>query len=123
MKTMREKDLGYCEEAQTYCSIAEEAYQQGRADASFEEQYKQEWLTNHDKEIRAEERAKTIEFVVDKIIFPLLNEYDIKLWEDIDYIELAEKWVEFVNERKGENDDIANDLKNWIAEQMEGGAE
>lgn len=74
-------------------------------------------------EIRAEERAKTIEFVVDKIIFPLLNEYDIRLWEDIDYIELAEKWVEFVNARKGENDDITNDLKNWIAEQMKGGAE
>lgn len=75
------------------------------------------------KEIRADERAKAIEFVVDKIIFPLLNEYDIKLWEDIDYIELAEKWVEFVNARKGENDDIANDLKNWIAEQLKGGAE
>lgn len=71
--------------------------------------------------IRADERAKVIEFVVDKIIFPLLNEYDIRLWEDIDYIELAEKWVEFVSARKGKNDYIANDLKNWIAERMKGG--
>lgn len=27
--TQREKDLGYCEEAQTYCSVAEERYKQG----------------------------------------------------------------------------------------------
>lgn len=34
--TQRELDLGYCEEAQTYCSVAEERYQQGRADATKE---------------------------------------------------------------------------------------
>lgn len=36
--TQREKELGYCEEAQTYCSIAEEMYKQGKAD-TIEEIY------------------------------------------------------------------------------------
>lgn len=30
--TQREKEMGWCEEAQTYCSIAEDSYQQGKAD-------------------------------------------------------------------------------------------
>lgn len=30
--TQIELNLGYCEEAQTYCSVAEERYKQGRAD-------------------------------------------------------------------------------------------
>ena len=34
--TQREKDLGYCETAQTYCSMAEEMYQQGKADGARE---------------------------------------------------------------------------------------
>jgi len=34
--TQRELDLGYCEEAQTYCSVAEDRYKQGRADATKE---------------------------------------------------------------------------------------
>lgn len=33
MSEQREKELGYCEEAATYCSFAEERYKQGRADA------------------------------------------------------------------------------------------
>lgn len=31
--TDRERQLGYCEEAQTYCSIAEQTYKEIRADA------------------------------------------------------------------------------------------
>jgi len=34
--TQRELDWGYCEEAQTYCSVAEKRYQQGKADATKE---------------------------------------------------------------------------------------
>lgn len=30
--TEREKELGYCDEAQTYCSVAEDRYKQGRVE-------------------------------------------------------------------------------------------
>jgi len=52
--TQRELDLGYCEEAQTYCSVAEERYQQGRADAIDELKSKKDeiikWMIKRDKE-------------------------------------------------------------------------
>lgn len=71
----------------------------------------------HDKQIRAD----AIEFISDKIIYPLLDEYDIGLWEHIDYIPLAEKWVETIRNNpspKVKNCDEARKkyLKKWIAE-------
>ena len=33
-----------------------------------------------------------------KLIYELLNEYDIKVWEDIQYIDLANFWVEMIKE-------------------------
>lgn len=33
-----------------------------------------------------------------KLIYELLNEYDIEVWEDIQYIELADFWVKMIKE-------------------------
>lgn len=33
-----------------------------------------------------------------KLIYELLNEYDIEVWEDIQYIDLANFWVEMIKE-------------------------
>jgi hypothetical protein len=33
-----------------------------------------------------------------ELIFDLLNEYDIGLWEDIRYVPLAEMWIESLGE-------------------------
>ena len=41
--SQREKELGYCEEAQTYCSVAEDRYQQGKSDGAREFA---EWFSN-----------------------------------------------------------------------------
>lgn len=60
-------------------------------------------------------RTDAIDEIVDKIIYPLLDEYDIGLWENIDYIPLAEKWVEAINYDYCEPKDY---LKGWIAEQL-----
>lgn len=41
--TQIELNLGYCEEAQTYCSVAEERYKQGKADAERDFQNSDYW--------------------------------------------------------------------------------
>jgi len=33
-----------------------------------------------------------------KLIYELLDEYDIEVWEDIQYIELADFWVKMIKE-------------------------
>lgn len=33
-----------------------------------------------------------------KLIYELLDEYDIEVWEDIQYIDLANFWVEMIKE-------------------------
>lgn len=71
-----------------------------------------EWLKEHDAEV--------IEFIVKYIIFPLLDEYDIGLWEDIEYIDLADKWVEFKKKYKADDDSIIKELEKWIAEKLQG---
>lgn len=71
------------------------AYNRGRADASFEEQYKQEWLTNHDKEIRADERAKTIDEFVGMIKDKWNKKYeDYKPCVPLLFLEDLEEWAE-----------------------------
>lgn len=76
-------------------------------------------LTKHDKQIKAE----VIEFISDKLIYPLLDECDRGLWEHIDYIELAEEWIKVLDDNpypKVENHTEARkrDLRQWIAEQL-----
>lgn len=68
-------------------------------------------------------KADAIEFILDKIIYPLLDECDIGLWEDISYIPLAEKWVEAIRNNpypkvKNHNEARKKDLKKWIADQL-----
>lgn len=75
------------------------------------------WIDEHDKQI--------IDYIVDRIIFPLLDECDIGLWKHIDYIELAEKWVDAINKNQYpivKNCDKARKeyLKKWITEQLKG---
>jgi len=71
-------------------------------------------------------RKDAIEFISDKLIYPLLNEYDRGLWEHINYIELAEEWIKVLDDNppylKFENraESIKRDLRQWIAEQMKG---
>lgn len=45
-----------------------DAYNKGRADVSFEEQYNQEWLSKHDKQIR----ANAIDEFLDKLPYSAL---------------------------------------------------
>lgn len=33
-----------------------------------------------------------------QLVWDLLNEYDIQIWKDIDYIELADFWVNMIEE-------------------------
>ena len=38
-----------------------------------------------------------------QLIWDLLNEYDIQIWKDIDYIELADFWVNMIEETAKNN--------------------
>lgn len=59
---------------------------------------------------------EAIENVVDEVIFPLLDEYDISVWEDIDYIPLADEFQSLVKKYEGDDDAIKKDLVAWILE-------
>lgn len=82
-------------------------------------------IAGHDEKIRAEEREKVIDILVERFIFPLLDEYDIGVWKHIDYIELADEWVEAVKNNyysRAKNHDkaIKEELKKWLFEQLKG---
>lgn len=71
----------------------------------------------------AKVRAETIEFISDKLIYPLLDEYDRGLWEHIDYIELAEEWIKVLDDNhypkvKNHIEARKRDLRRWIAEKL-----
>lgn len=38
-----------------------------------------------------------------QLVWDLLNEYDIQIWKDIDYIELADFWVNMIEETAKNN--------------------
>lgn len=68
--------------------------------------------------------AEVIELISDKLIYPLLDEYDVGLWEHISHIELAEEWIKILNDNpypKVENYTEARkrDLRNWITNCVE----
>lgn len=78
-----------------------------------------ELLEKNNKQIRAE----VIEFISDKLIYPLLDECDRGLWEHISYIELAEEWVKVLNDNpypkvKNHTEARKRELRQWIAEQL-----
>ena len=41
-----------------------------------------------------------------QLVWDLLNEYDIEVWEDIQYIDLANFWVEMIKETSKKYDDL-----------------
>lgn len=51
--------------------------------------------------------------VVD-LVYDLLNEYDIEVWRDIEYIELAEKWVEIRDRGMYNENDLKAGLKAFL---------
>ena len=84
-----------------------------------------ELLEKHDKQRMAE----AIEFISDKLIYPLLDECDRGLWEYISYIELAEEWIKILDDNpypkvKNHTQARKRDLRQWMLEQlMQKGAE
>ena len=75
------------------------------------------------KRIYEKGRADAIEFISDKLIYPLLDEYDRGLWEHINHIELAEEWIKVLNDNpypkvKNHNEARKRDLRQWIAAQL-----
>lgn len=64
-----------------------------------------------------------IEFISDKLIYPLLDECDRGLWEHLNYIELAEEWIKILDDNpypkvKNYNEARKRDLRQWIVEQL-----
>ena len=41
-----------------------------------------------------------------KLVYDLLDEYDIEIWEDIQYIDLANFWVEMIRETSKKSNDL-----------------
>lgn len=71
-------------------------------------------------------RADAIEFISDKLIYPLLDEYDRGLWEHINYIKLAKEWIKVLDDNpylkvKNHTEARKRDLRQWIAEQLKAG--
>lgn len=78
-----------------------------------------EEILAHDQKVR----EKAIEFISDKLIYPLLDEYDRALWEHISHIELAEEWIKVLDNNpypkvKNHTEARKRDLRRWIAEQL-----
>ena len=51
---------------------------------------------------------------VTELVYNLLNEHDINLWKDIDYIDLAEKWVELVEKYWNDDDKLKFELQKYL---------
>lgn len=48
------------------------------------------------------------------LIYDLLNEYDIGLWRDIEYIDLAEMWVDAIDNKIYDEDKLKEKIKEFI---------
>lgn len=64
-------------------------------------------MSNFDK------TAETWARVVD-LVYEILDEYDIKTWEDINYCALAFKWVELVQRYSGDEKAIKEELSRYL---------
>lgn len=78
-----------------------------------------QWLKEHDAKVRVD----AIEFISDKLIYPLLDECDRGLWEHISYIELAEEWIKVLNDNpypkvKNYTEARKRDLRQWFLEKL-----
>lgn len=78
-----------------------------------------QWLKEHDAKVRAD----VIEFISDKLIYPLLDECDRGLWEHISHIELAEEWIRVLNDNpypkvKNHTEARKRDLRQWFLEKL-----
>ena len=51
---------------------------------------------------------------VTELVYDLLNEYDIDVWKDIDYIDLADKWVELVKKYWNDDDKLKSELQKYL---------
>ena len=54
------------------------------------------------------------EDMVVNLIYDLLNEYDIGLWRDIEYVDLAEYWVCLIDSGILDEGDIKKKLKEFL---------
>lgn len=54
-----------------------------------------------------------LDYAVD-LIYQLLNEYDIGLWRDIEYIELADLWVSLIDNGVIEEKEIKTRIMEYI---------
>lgn len=51
---------------------------------------------------------------VTELVYDLLNEYDINLWKDTDYIDLSDKWVELVKKYWYDDDKLKSELQKYL---------
>lgn len=51
---------------------------------------------------------------VTELVYDLLDAYDINLWKDIDYIDLADKWVELVEKYWDDDDKLKLELQKYL---------
>lgn len=68
----------------------------------------------------AHEKSADIKDRVTNLVFDLLNEYDIGLWEDIEYVPLAEAWCNRVTQIC-DGTDKDDELKAALKEYLFGG--
>ena len=54
-----------------------------------------------------------LDYAID-LIYQLLNEYDIGLWRDIEYIELADLWVSLIDNGVLEEKEIKARIMEYI---------
>ena len=51
---------------------------------------------------------------VTELVYALLDECDINLWKDIDYIDLADKWVKLVKKYWYDDDKLKLELQKYL---------
>ena len=89
--TQYEKGLGYCEEAQTYCSVAEKRYKQGKVDG-FQEALTDAGIVIYTDKLKAEGARKFAEWLCARHYFDGWYKFDgneeVKLTTD----EILAEW-------------------------------
>ena len=59
-----------------------------------------------------------LDYAID-LIYQLLNEYDIGLWRNIEYIELADLWVSLIDNGVLEEKEIKTKIREYIISKTE----
>lgn len=76
--SQRDLELGYCEEAQTYCSVAEDRYQQGKADAERDFQNSDYW-NDYLAKVISDAKADAIDEMVNALGTEPLSAYVMEI--------------------------------------------